>query len=240
MCYNYSLNTVSLSLKNRFKASMKDSEFKSTFHANGFKHPKMPVITYSQTNDIQMFEWGLIPEWVKNNTKAAQIRNYTLNARSESIFEKPAFKNIIMSQRCLIPATGFFEFQHSGKNIIPYYIFMPDIEIFSFAGIWDTYVNENNQIIHSFSIITKKANDFMARIHNTKKRMPLILPIEKETDWLNLNLSNSDIENFFNLKIPDLIAYTISKKINKPGFNSDIPEILDKIIYPGTQQKFDF
>lgn len=240
MCYNYSLNTVSLSLENRFKASLKSPNFKPVFHAKGFNHPEMPAIISSQTNNIQMLEWGLIPAWTENDIKANQIRNFTLNARSESIFEKPAFKTGIFSQRCLIPATGFFEFQHSGKNIIPYYIFIPETIIFSFAGIWDTYMNSNNQIIHSYSIITKKADNFMSEIHNTKQRMPVILPIEYENEWLDINLSKSDIENFFHLKNPNLNAYTISKQINKAGFNSDIPEILNKIIYPGTQQRLDF
>ena len=240
MCYNYSLNTVSLSLEKRFIASLKGAKFKHVFHAKGFNHPNMPAIISSQTKDIQMFEWGLIPAWTKNNTKANQIRNYTLNASSESIFEKPAFKNNIFSQRCLIPATGFFEFQHSGKNILPYYIFIPETTIFSIAGIWDTYINDNNQIIHSYSIITKKADNFMSEIHNTKHRMPVILPFENETDWLDADLSKSDIENFFRLKNPDLDAYTISKQISKSEFNSDIPEILNKVIYPENQQRLDF
>lgn len=200
----------------------------------------MPVITSVQPKTIQLFDWGLIPQRTENDTKALQIRNYTLNARSESIFEKPAFKNTIFSQRCLIPATGFFEFHHSGKNIIPYYIFLPDTEIFSFAGIWDTYINDTNQIIHSYSVLTKKADTFMSEIHNTKHRMPVILPFENEKNWLDPNLSKSDIEHFFHLKNPKADAYTISKKINKAGFDSNTPEILKKIIYPGTQQKFNF
>ena len=77
-----------------------------------------------------MLEWGLIPAWTGNDIKANQIRNFTLNARSESIFEKPPFKNSIFSQRYLIPATGFFEIQHSGKNILPYYIFIPEPQFF--------------------------------------------------------------------------------------------------------------
>ena len=240
MCYNYSLNTVSLSLEKRFNVLLKGQQFNPVYHVSGFNHKKMPVITSLQPNNFQLFEWGLIPQWLKNDTKAAQFRNYTLNARSESIFEKSAFKKIISSQRCLIPATGFFEFKHSGNNIIPYFIFIPEIKIFSFAGIWDTYINENNQRINTYSIITKKADMFMSEIHNSKKRMPIILPPEKEKDWIDINLSKSNIEQFFNLKNPNLDAYTVSKKINNTKYNSDILEILNKVIYPGTQQKFDF
>ncbi len=158
---------------------------------NGFSYPEMPVITET---GLEMMNWGLIPAWSKDD----QIRKYTLNARAETIFEKPSFKNVISSKRCIIPATGYFEWQHTGKNKQPYFISLKDQDAFSFAGVWDLWVNPHSrENFYTYSIITTEANPLLAEIHNTKKRMPVVLPQEIEFDWLNRNLSNEKIKDFF-------------------------------------------
>jgi putative SOS response-associated peptidase YedK len=154
----------------------------------------MPVIINDNEKVIDVFKWGLIPQWIKSKEEADKIRINTLNARSESIFEKPSFRTAIQTQRCLIPATGFYEWQHQGKSKIPYFIELADKSTFAFGGIFSNWINkETGEIIQTFSIITTDANPLMAEIHNSKKRMPLILEKENEDMWLQGALSKTDI-----------------------------------------------
>lgn len=188
MCFYYSLSK----LAQRYSERAKNNEIlRETYMVNGFSYPEMPVITET---GLEMMNWGLIPAWSKDD----QIRKYTLNARAETIFEKPSFKNVISSKRCIIPATGYFEWQHTGKNKQPYFISLKDQDAFSFAGVWDLWVNPHSrENFYTYSIITTEANPLLAEIHNTKKRMPVVLPQEIEFDWLNRNLSNEKIKDFF-------------------------------------------
>ncbi|NCB07954.1 MAG: SOS response-associated peptidase [Bacteroidia bacterium] len=188
MCFYYSLSK----LAQRYSERAKNNEIlRETYMVNGFSHPEMPVITET---GMELMNWGLIPTWSKDD----QIRKYTLNARAETIFEKPSFKNVISSKRCIIPATGYFEWQHNGKNKQPYFISLKNQDAFTFAGVWDLWVNpQSGETLYSYSIITTEANPLLAEIHNTKKRMPVVLPQEIEFDWLTRNLSNEKIKDFF-------------------------------------------
>lgn len=111
MCFNYSLKkkkrTRQLKAEDLFAQT--ELNFETVYHAKGFKNPQMPVITNTNSGSLQMFYWGLIPNWTKSMNDAEKIRNMTLNAKSETIFDKPSFRKVINEQRCLIPATGFFE-----------------------------------------------------------------------------------------------------------------------------------
>tara|TARA_R110002050_G_scaffold204327_1_gene339624 strand:+ start:114385 stop:115020 length:636 start_codon:yes stop_codon:yes gene_type:complete len=151
---------------------------------NGFDFPKTPVITNAHSNKVQLFNWGLIPEWSLDE----DIRRFTLNAKIETLAQKPSFKNAI-TNRCLILSSGFFEWQwrdSKGKNKRKYLITRPSEPLFSFAGIWSEWTNpKNGELIKTYSIITTEANELMSEIHNSKKRMPVIVPKESEYDWLN-------------------------------------------------------
>lgn len=158
---------------------------------NGFTFPEMPVIT---NIGMELKKWGLIPFWSKDD----KIRQYTLNARAETIFEKPSFKNRIMSQRCLVPANGYFEWKQERTRKQPYFIHMKNQESFSFAGLWDVWTNKaTGEIISTYSIITTEANPFLATIHNTKKRMPVMLASDMEFSWIEGELSKMEIMDFF-------------------------------------------
>lgn len=231
MCFNYSLNTSIKSLESRFKTKAAENQFKPVYHATGFTFPIMPVITNESSDKITFFNWGLIPGWIKNDNKAKDIKKVTLNARSETIFEKPSFKDSINNKRCLIPATGFFEWQHIKKEKIPWYIFMTNHKIFSFAGIWDKYLSDNDQEIYSFSIITSEANSFVANIHNTKFRMPVILSPKEESAWINEKLTKNEINEIMRKKDHDLNAYTISRSLGNPKIDSNTENILEKYNY---------
>lgn len=191
MCFHYALSKLSTQRSKRFSNS---SQIEFTAHANGFSHPKMPVITSISAGKFEFFNWGLVPSWIKDNKSAIQIRKSTLNAKSETIFEKPSFSKAIKTQRCLIPSTGFFEWQDVNGKKVPYFISLKDSDDFCFAGIWDSWNDQNTgETLNTFSILTTIANPLMAEIHNTKKRMPVILTPETEKAWLNPSLSNIQI-----------------------------------------------
>lgn len=186
MCFHTKQTKSATEVENRFNAKIeKLSLFKPQEYINGFEFPLTPVIIDKQPNQILFYNWGLIPSW----SKSEDIRKMTLNAKIETLLEKPSFRNSI-NKRCLIIANGFYEWQwldSKGKNKIKYEIGIENNDLFSFAGLYSEWKNEiSNEIIYTYSIITTKANTIMAIIHNTKKRMPVILKKEDEQNWLQL------------------------------------------------------
>jgi putative SOS response-associated peptidase YedK len=189
MCFFYALSQTAQRLKNRYQLKL-EFEFEllpglnePKFYVSGFDFPKMPVITNEQPDNIQGFVWGLVPSWVKSQTEAAKIRVRTLNARSDTVFSKPSFRNAIRHKRCIVPADGFYEWREFNGKKYPYYIFLKDKDIFSFAGIWEDWTDRSTgAVLKTYSILTTEANPLLEKIHNTQKRMPVILPRDKEMD----------------------------------------------------------
>ena len=142
----------------------------------------LPVITRQSPNRASLMKWGLIPFWAKD----PGIGYKTINARAEGIETKPTYRKPIRSQRCLVPANGFYEWQkvaQSGKEVkVPHYIRLLDQEVFAFAGLYDIWRDAEGQETWTFTIITTEPNELMAQIHN---RMPVILPREHESAWLD-------------------------------------------------------
>lgn len=146
---------------------------------NGFSHPILPIISDVNPNNITEMQWGLIPSWAKDKS----FQKNTLNCMIETAAEKPSFKNSI-SKRCLVIADGFYEWKHTmvnGKLIkTKYRITVPENNIFTFAGIFNNWNG-----LDTFTILTTEGNELMAEIHNSKKRMPVVLLKEEEELWLN-------------------------------------------------------
>jgi putative SOS response-associated peptidase YedK len=197
MCFHSKQSKDAQSLEKRFKAKVTTSESFTSERINGFVHPKTPVIANSSPDTIQLFSWGLIPFWAKDKS----IQKNTLNARIETIKELPSFRNAVKN-RCLVIVDGFFEWQWldaAGKKKQQYMISLPSDDAFAFAGIHSEWTDKNTgEILNTYSIVTTEANPFMAEIHNTKKRMPVILTPENEIDWLNgvevMDFSKPDVE----------------------------------------------
>src|SRR5690606_23791994 len=151
---------------------------------NGFTFIKTPVITDESRGEIDLFNWGLIPFWAKDDT----IKKNTLNARIESVTDKPAFRNSV-ENRCLVLANAYFEWQwldEKGKEKQKFLIHPVDQEIFAFAGIYSTWKKPGTgEIINSYSIITTEANELMSKIHNNKQRMPVVLKQGDQNIWLS-------------------------------------------------------
>ena len=213
MCFHNSINTDKQSLEKKYKAKLK-GEQKPIFHANAFEYQKWPIIP-NNSEFIEQMNWGLIPSWADSPSKIQDIRSKTLNARIETISEKPSFKN---AKKCIVPSTGFFEWQEVGNTKIPYFIFVPEMPIFSMAGLFDSHVNTQGKLVNTFSILTTEANSLMAEIHNTKKRMPVLLDQKQEQLWLNDELTAEELYVPFDSK--KMKAYTIGNTISSKNHNS--------------------
>jgi len=178
MCYQTKITKKKEKLEEHFKAKLLDlDDFipKTIFKA--FDFPKTPVITNEKPEQIQLYQWGLIPNWADMDWN----RNYTLNARIETLDQKGSFKDIT-NNRCLIIVNGFYEWQHINNSKIKYEIGFQD-SLFALAGLYDQ--NENTK---TYTIVTTKAKGIMSKIHNTKLRMPFALQSKNEMDsWLNGN-----------------------------------------------------
>lgn len=184
MCFHSKQSKKAQTVEKRFNAKVEDvSLFECNKEFNAFLFPKTPVITNNKKESIQMFNWGLIPRWSND----LSIREYTLNARIETIKEKPSFKNYVKN-RCLIIADGFYEWKwldSKGRKKDKYLITIPNKELYAYAGVYSEWINEETgEIVNSYAMVTTDANDLMANIHH-KKRMPIILKPEDESSWLN-------------------------------------------------------
>lgn len=236
MCFHNSMSAKAQKLASRYGlktdiVEIYENILNERYHVNAFSNPLCYVVTDS--DELQAFNWGLIPFWEKTLKDAEKVRTMTYNARSESIFEKPSFREPIKSKRCIIPSTGYFEYHHNtDKSTTPYYIFLRSQEIFSMAGIYDTWENkENGDIYSTFSIITTDANSFTAKIHNGGKnphRMPVILSKEDEKNWIDPHLPKEDIIELMKPYNPeDMNAYTIDRNFLKKHPND--PGIIEKL-----------
>ncbi len=233
MCYHLSLVADAERLKERYRAKQleKLDKLAPVYHANAFSYLPWPVITSAEPDTIQLMQWGLIPSWAANHDKAMELRKNTPNARIETIFEKPSFRESAHRRHCLVPATGFFEWQTLENKKYPYYVHLKNEEIFSLAGIWEAWIDkQNGETKETFSILTTDANPLMAEIHNSKKRMPVILAKETELDWLQKGFDETTIDSFAKpFDENKMEAYTISRKISEKDSNT--PDVLKPYTY---------
>ena len=234
MCFHYSITQKMASIEDKLRVNWEGQEWQPVYHASGFSFLQMPVITQADPKYVQLFNWGLIPSWVKTKMDADKLKAQTLNARSETAFEKPSFRSGIKYNRCLIPADGFFEWMDVNKKKYPHYIFMKNQELFCFGGIYANWTDRfTGELIQSFSILTTDANPMMEKIHNSKKRMPVIIPSNDYEHWLDNNLMPKDIQQFFKPFPESEMAYhTISKLITSRVDNSNVPEVVEPCNYP--------
>jgi len=229
MCFSVNVNLIKEELENRYGATFLDPDkYRPSYYYHAFGLPEMPAICSGKRDKIQLLKWGLIPSWVKTTENANDIRYKTFNARSESIDSKPSFSGSFRSKRCLIPVKGFFEWQHIGAKKIPWYIHRADDDIISFAGLWDEWVeSRTGEIFNTFSIITTDANDLMAVIHNSKKRMPVILDKSTESRWIDLSSNQAEVSQLLKPCPSEILsAYTISDLVNNKSSDRNTPEVI--------------
>jgi putative SOS response-associated peptidase YedK len=185
--------------------------------------PSQPVLTIlnDQARTLTLTRWGLIPSWSKDKTTGYNL----INARWETLFEKPMFRALAQKQRCLIFADGFYEWKQAGKRKQPYFIHRIDQQPMAFAGLWDTWKNQGTTVISS-TIITTTASRLLAPIHD---RMPVIIPREGYAAWLDSSPATVDaMQRSLMVEAPETLeAYAVALLVNNPQ-NSG-PECIQRL-----------
>ena len=178
---------------------------------------EVPVIVQNGgKNELKIMRWGLVPSWAPDRSIASRM----INARAESITDKPSFRRLVESRRCLIPADGFYEWRREGSGKVPVWFHLKKKEPFAFAGLWDVWRDGEGEILHSFTIITTLPNALLRRIH---KRMPVIFDALQARQWLDPRLSTRDADIAAVLApFPSELmeSYDVSPLVNKPEFDS--------------------
>lgn len=229
MCGRYNIITSAQGLYDAFKILCSDLNFDfarvnynihpSPPGAEGDKVVTAPIIRYvSDRYEAIPAVWPLIPKWAKG-----KVSKYnTANARAETLATTKSYQHAWNhGQRCLVPATGFYEWQvvEGKKNKQPYNIKIKVAPVFAMAGLWETSTDpDTNQSVDSFTIITTDANLLMAKIHNTKKRMPVIVSPDDYANWLAGKNDESIITAYPEEK---MLAYKVSTAVNNPQFNDE-------------------
>lgn len=186
MCFHSKQSKDATTAQQRFKAKVQTGLNWNAMTGiyNGFARPYTPIIAQDECDTIVPAQWGLIPQWADPQ----KFKANTLNARIETLNEKSTFSSYTHN-RCLILSDGFYEWKWldaQGRRKEKYLITRPEEVLFAFAGIYSHLVMPSTgEVIKTYSIVTTAANALMSEIHNTKKRMPIILTQENEQDWLN-------------------------------------------------------
>jgi len=166
--------------------------------------------------ELALLRWGLIPSWSKDPA----IGNRLINARAETVQEKPSFRNAFRRHRCLIPTNGFYEWQRQERGKQPYFVRMRDERIFAFAGLWDRWESPDDGVIETCAILTTAANAVLSPIHG---RMPVILPQAEYARWLDPTLKDPDELSPLLVPFPPegMLAIPVSPRVNAPSTDDE-------------------
>lgn len=216
MCGRFSFVMEDAMILERFGIRLRTAIYKARYNCAPTQN--LAVVTNNQSDTLQFFRWGLIPVWSKD----AAIGNKLINARGETVTEKPSFRNAFKNRRCLVPATSFFEWKKVPQKS-PYNIRLKTGAPFAFAGLWDTWVSADGELVNSFTIITTTPNDLMAEIHD---RMPVILHQEDEARWLNPKTDSTLTELLKPYPSSLMEAYPVSSLVNSP--KNEMAEVLER------------
>ena len=205
MCYRFSLFATIEKIRKRLSIFQTEIPYKPSFNISPWKD--ILAVFKEGWNKLARFRWWLVPHWAKDD----KIWYKLMNARAESIDQKPSFKKSFKNKRCLIPANGFFEWKKIEWKSYPYYFFLKNIDIFCFAWVYDDWETSEWDTLKSCSIITTEPNSIVWDIHN---RMPVIIPKENEQNWL----ANEDTSFLKDLLKPydsnEIDVYKVSQHVN--------------------------
>jgi putative SOS response-associated peptidase YedK len=222
MCGRYVLEAPE-DLSERFQLRQLAIQLPHTWNAAPTN--RLPVIVENQEGEreAQLMQWGLIPRWAKPGDKKALA---PINARAETITEKPMFRNLVKRNRCLVPANGFYEWKNLGDHKQPYYITVPDDPLFAFAGLYESFTNDEGEETSTYTIITTEPNELMSTLHN---RMPVILHPQDEEEWLDPEVTDPlQVER---LLVPypadEMEAFPVSRKVGNT--RNDGPDLIEPI-----------
>jgi putative SOS response-associated peptidase YedK len=204
--------------------------------AFAFDFPLLPVLRAD--GEWELARWGLVPYWTRTEEKAKQIRTSAVNARSESMWTKPAFEEAARNGRCLILVDGFFEFHHHAGVAYPFHVYLEGNPDFFMAGLRDTWINPaNGKKEVTCSIVTTAANSFMREIHNKlpqpeERRMPVVVPADWAEAWLS---SATPMEVLLRIvstrEIPEMRAHPVARTLNGPKTRANKPTAQEPVDY---------
>lgn len=163
-----------------------------------------------------MLKWWLVPAWAKDPSMGARM----INARSETVTEKPAFREAFKRRRCLIPASGFYEWQRQGARKQPYYFQMKDGQPFAFAGLWERWVDAGGKEVETCAILTTVCNDLLRPVH---ERMPVIIAPTTYEQWLEPQVRDGELLQALLCPYPsqEMESYPISLRVNNPAYDDE-------------------
>jgi putative SOS response-associated peptidase YedK len=220
MCGRYVLERVN-GLVDRFKTRDLVEQVQAGF--NLAPQMTLPIIV-AENGDraIVPMRWGLVPSWAKEPASGHR----TINARAETVAERPSFRGPLRYHRCLVPASGFYEWRKTHRGKQPYYIHLPAEPLFAFAGLYDTWHAPDGSELWTYTIITTEANALMAPIHD---RMPVILPQEVEAAWLDPHETNAGevVDLLQPYTASEMEAYPVSSAVN--SVRNQGPELVERI-----------
>jgi putative SOS response-associated peptidase YedK len=182
----------------------------------------VPVIISQSPNQVVLMRWGLIPHWAKDATIGYKM----INARAETLTQKPAFRGLLKTRRCLVPARGFYEWKAEAHGKTPYYIHPPSGAWVAFAGLYDTWTDPEGKDVTSFTIITTEAEGVVAHFHT---RMPVMLARPLEDVWLDTSITESGalLEVLRHRPAMPLEAYPVSRRVN--AARDDDPALIERV-----------
>jgi putative SOS response-associated peptidase YedK len=173
-------------------------------------------------NRLDFFRWGLVPSWAKD----LGIGNKMINAKAETVHEKAAFRHAIRHRRCLVPASGFFEWRHEGKGKIPLYVRLKNGSPMVFAAIWESWKSPEGETVESCAVLTTSSNELIEPLHD---RMPVILHPEEYRLWLDPEISDpAKLRHLYRPYPPDqMVMYPVSPLVNSP--RNDTPDLISPV-----------
>ena len=217
MCGRFTIFANFTDIMNRFdiEAGIQEKLYKPNYNIAP-SNSVLSVINDGTKNRVGYLRWGLVPPWAKDE----KIGYKMINARAETLTEKPSFRNAYQKKRCLILADSFYEWKRNDdKTKIPMRIKLKSDELFAMAGLWEKWISPDGQSIFTCTVITTAANKLMKDIHD---RMPVILKPEDEKTWLDLTIHDSNELNHLLKPLSEEImeAYEVSSLVNSPNNNS--------------------
>ena len=212
MCGRFTLSTDIKAIAERFGAPAPDGIASAAPRYNIAPTQDVIVVSGEGRRQIRQMRWGLIPSWAKNPAIGSQM----INARAESVAEKPSFRDALKKRRCLIPADGLYEWQKLGKVKQPVHIVLKSREPFGFAGLWEHWTSPEGEEILTCTIITTEANDLLKAVHD---RMPVILTRDAEAAWLDPQIHEAEKLLPLLKQYPaDEMEYcAVSRQVNSPA-----------------------
>lgn len=219
MCGRYSLTTPADHLAEVFDVPPVTFDYRPRY--NIAPTQDVPVVASDRHGKrLGLLRWGFVPAWAYDPTIGSRM----INARAETLLDKPSFREAAESRRCLVPADGFYEWAKEGGRKIPHWIHSPDREPLGFAGLWERWYSDGSEPVYSMAIITVDANEGIRHLHH---RMPAIVPRANRKAWLDTQTSVSDALSLLKPYEGALVAYPVSTLVNSPA--NDEPGCIDRV-----------